>query len=110
MEQSPFLRATLAWSDYPADPSAAVALVNDLDLELEAPGGTLLYSNGGEGPDRLNNVEQIEVLSPTVGTYRLVVRGANVPFGPQPYALVVTLGGSVRPLLVHLPLVVRGGP
>ena len=104
------LRITLAWSDYPASPAAAVALVNDLDLELETPGGSLLYPNGLTRPDRTNNVEQIEVLSPTLGTYRLVVRGYNVPFGPQPYALVVTVGGDVRPMRVYLPLVARNGP
>ena len=100
------IRATLAWSDYPALPNAEVALVNDLDLVLETAEGTFIYPNGLGRPDRRNNVEQIEVTLPPPGTYRLVVRGYNVPFGPQPYALVVTVG----PLRVYLPLVMRNSP
>jgi len=101
-------RATLVWSDYPASPSAAVALVNDLDMELEAPNGATSYPNGLVSPDQANNIEQIELSDPSPGTYRLVVRGHNVPFGPQPYALAVTLNGEMVRPRVYLPLVVRG--
>lgn len=104
------LRATLAWSDYPASPAAAKALVNDLDLLLETPEGEVVYPNGADGPDRINNVERIELRSPPPGTYRLVVRGVNVPLGPQPYGLVVSVEGYVRPLRAYLPLVARAMP
>ncbi|HFD39337.1 MAG TPA: hypothetical protein ENJ31_05755, partial [Anaerolineae bacterium] len=40
-------RLTLAWTDYPGQPSAAKALVNDLDLEVIAPDGTHYYGNQG---------------------------------------------------------------
>lgn len=104
------LRVTLVWSDYPASPAATSALVNDLDLELEEPGGAILYPNGQAEADRVNNVEQVEALAPVTGTYRLVVRGHNVPFGPQPYSLVVTLGGEVLSQRIYLPLVVQQRP
>jgi hypothetical protein len=39
------LRVTLAWSDYPGSPAAAGGLVNDLDLSVTAPGGTVYYPN-----------------------------------------------------------------
>ena len=39
------LKVTLAWSDYPGSPAAAGGLVNDLDLSLTAPGGTVYYPN-----------------------------------------------------------------
>ncbi|RPI79437.1 MAG: hypothetical protein EHM45_02910 [Desulfobacteraceae bacterium] len=40
--------------------------------------------------DRVNNVEGIDIPSPTVGTYTLHISGYNVPNGPQPYALVIS--------------------
>ncbi len=40
--------------------------------------------------DRVNNVEGIDISSPQPGTYTVRVSGYNVPYGPQPYALVVS--------------------
>jgi subtilisin family serine protease len=39
------LNVTLAWSDYPGSPAATGGLVNDLDLSVTAPGGTVYYPN-----------------------------------------------------------------
>jgi uncharacterized repeat protein (TIGR01451 family) len=39
------LRVTLAWSDYPGSSAAAGGLVNDLDLKVTGPGGTIYYPN-----------------------------------------------------------------
>jgi subtilisin family serine protease len=91
------LSVTLAYTDYPGDPAAAVALVNDLDLLLTGPAGTTYYPNGLESPDRLNNVEGIEISSPTSGLYGITVSGFNVPYGPQPYALIISGGLSDSP-------------
>jgi hypothetical protein len=99
------LQITLVWSDYPASPAAAVALVNDLDLILETPTGETIHPNGPSNSDRINTVEQITVQTPITGSYRLVVHGYSIPFGPQPFALVVTVGGQVLPQQVYLPLV-----
>ncbi|MGQ9524998.1 MAG: S8 family serine peptidase [Armatimonadota bacterium] len=88
------LVAALVWSDAPGAPEAARALVNDLDLIVTLPDGTVLRGNGGE--DRLNNVEMVEIPSAEQGLYRLSVVGHNVPFGPQPFALVVL--GTTKPL------------
>jgi len=46
--------------------------------------------------DRVNNLEGIDIASPTPGTYTLYVNAYNVPQGPQPYAL--TLSGDYRML------------
>jgi subtilisin family serine protease len=92
------LRISLAWSDYPASPIASRALVNDLDLELQLPGGEVLLGNAAadlapacrdsvSGADRCDNVESIEVTAPQTGVYTVRVRGAAVPQGPQPFAL-----------------------
>jgi hypothetical protein len=91
------LRVTLAWTDYPGAPLAGKALVNDLDLEVQAPDGTTLRGNTtaelssgcrSSGADRCNNVESVEIASPGAGNYTLRVRGAAVAQGPQPFALV----------------------
>jgi putative cell wall-binding protein len=92
------LRITLAWSDYPAAPAAALTLVNDLDLVVTAPNGTTTYvgnhfsggwSQASTSYDRTNNLENVYIQTPTVGTWTVTVSGYNVPSGPQPFALVI---------------------
>ena len=103
---APF-RAVIAWSDYPGFPATGRQLVNDLDLEVLAPVATAstdpkpvikTFLGSGSGPakpaeigqrDRLNNVEGVEITAPLRGWYVVRVRAQNVPFGPQPFALVV---------------------
>lgn len=79
---------TLCWTDYPGTVGAGKALVNDLDLEVIAPNGTSNKGNGGANWDRLNNSERVVIKNPQAGTYQIIVRGYNVPNGPQPYAVV----------------------
>lgn len=86
-------RATMVYSDYPASPAAAIALVNDLDMMVTTPNGETTYPNGKDEPDDLNNVEAVNIPSPQPGIYRVTISGTNVPEGPQPYALVVNCGG-----------------
>ena len=91
-------RVTLAWTDYPGSPAANGALVNDLDLTITGPSGTIYYPNNalasGGTPsatyDRVNNLEGIDIASPTTGVYTVTVSGYSVPQGPQPYAMVVS--------------------
>lgn len=108
------LRIHLVWTDPPASLSASKQLVNDLDLIVTAPDGTVLYGNGGAEPDRLNNVEGIWLDRPTLGTYQIEIVGHHVPLGPQPFALAVSGGiefdpdaaGSVD-FLSFLPFVIK---
>jgi len=83
------LRVMLAWTDPPGSLSAQKKLVNDLDLLVTGPGGTLYRGNSSGSADRLNNVEGIVIDHPPPGQYRVEVRGYNVPIGSQPYALAV---------------------
>ena len=92
------LRVTLVWHDYPAAVGASFTPVNDLDLFVRSPGGTIYRGNvfsggcsvpGGES-DRVNDVEQVHVRAPEVGEWGLMVRGHRVNMGPQGYALVIT--------------------
>jgi len=84
------LRVTLVWTDYPGALWAAKTLVNDLDLEVVAPDGRRYRGNGGTQPDRLNPVEDVIIPSPLAGRHQIVVRGYNVPSGPQPFAIVAS--------------------
>ena len=56
------MQVTLVWTDPPADPSAARALVNDLDLTVNADSlnGNGLHGNGAK--DYVNNAEQVNEL------------------------------------------------
>jgi hypothetical protein len=90
------LRALLVWSDYAGSPDAKVTLVNDLDLRVTDPSGSVLIGNGQE--DRRNNVEGISFPSAEPGVYHVTVNGYNVPQGPQPFALT-TLGATGRLIL-----------
>jgi subtilisin family serine protease len=85
------LHITLAWTDPPAQSSAAQTLVNDLDLIVDGPGGRQL-GNGGANLDRINNVETIRLEAPAPGPYTITVQAhaVNATFGAQPFALVAT--------------------
>jgi subtilase family serine protease/subtilisin family serine protease len=91
------LRVTVAWTDAPSTTAAATHLVNDLDLQLIAPDGTVYNGNGfvdgyvvpGTTPDRTNNLENVYVAAPAAGDWTIIVRGYNVPQGPQAFALVI---------------------
>ncbi len=92
------LRVTLAWTDYPGTTAANGALVNDLDLHVVQPDGSIIYpnhANGGgndDGYDHVNNLVGIDINAPQVGEYQIVVRGYNVAMAPQPYSVVVSGG------------------
>ena len=107
------LKITLAYTDVPGFPGALPALVNDLDLEVVAPDGTLYRGNqfgAGESvpnaptPDKLNNVEGVYLSTPISGDYLVRVRASkvvqdavsNTPAIDQDFALV-TSGNLARP-------------
>jgi hypothetical protein len=97
------LKITLVWTDYPGTEGAAKALVNDLDLSVTTPDGITyignVFQNGvsvtGGTADELNVEEQIFIPTFQSGVFDVVVTGYNVPFGPQPFAVVVTGGVSI---------------
>lgn len=101
------LKVTLVWTDYPSTDTAAINLVNDLDLTVSGPSGAFLgnvFSGGwsatGGSADRRNNVENVYIQNPAAGTYTITVSGFNIPNGPQKFALVVdggTLGSAPTP-------------
>ena len=91
----------LTWSDYPGTIGATKALVNDLDLEVTAPDGTVYRGNHfapfaqGQslpgGTFDTTNVEEAVILKGAMaGDWSVRVIGSNVPVGTQPFALVAT--------------------
>ena len=98
------LKVSLAWTDFPSTPAANPHLVNDLDLIVSHHGTTYLgnvwsaaQSVAGGSADRLNTLEQVQIVAPVDGEVTVTVRAHNIPMGPQPYALVVT--GALEPML-----------
>jgi hypothetical protein len=96
------LEITLVWTDFPSTPAASRSLVNDLDLTVRRGGTTYrgnVYSGGvsttGGTRDSLNVEECVLVNGPPAGVWEIEVAAASVPFGPQPFALVVT--GALDP-------------
>ena len=107
------LKITLAYTDVAGFPGAIPALVNDLDLEVVGPDGTIYRGNqiaAGEsipnapGSDSLNNVEAVHLAAPVPGDYLVRVRARNVVEDArldtaaidQDFALVMS-GDLVRP-------------
>ena len=94
------LRITLVWTDYPASPISGKALVNDLNLEVISPDNKRfkgnVFSEGesitGGNWDEINVEENVRIKSPIPGEWKIRVYGADIPYPPQPYSLVITGG------------------
>src|SRR5436309_3510310 len=108
-DPSESVEVTLVWTDFPGTAGCSVCLVNDLDLAITAPDGTVYRgnqytgSNPGEstpnpaGRDATNNVESVLVLTGVqVGLWTISVSGFDVPQGPQSFALVMSGGISTN--------------
>jgi len=117
------LKVTLVYTDPPGTTSAAMHRINDLNLKVTAPGGTIYHGNNGllEGtastpggsPNDLDTVENVFIANPAAGTWTVEIHAAEVNQDAHlataetdvVYALVVTgatgefvqpSGGSVR--------------
>ena len=89
------IRITLAWTDDAAAAGADPTLVNDLDLLVETSGITY-HGNWTEGgwsvpggqPDRLNNLEDVQIAAPgdvaLVTVTAINLPGDGVPFNGDP--------------------------
>ncbi|MDA3943785.1 MAG: S8 family serine peptidase [Bacteroidetes bacterium] len=102
------LKATIIWNDVPGTPVAAaldptdLMLVNDLDLRLTAPNGTVLSpyildpanpaTAATTGDNFRDNVEVIYIAAPVAnGIYDLqITHKSNLSGGSQDYTLIVT--------------------
>lgn len=93
------LKTTLCWNDPPAIPNAVSALINDLDLTIRTPNGTVLSPWAPDprpdsllvparsGRDSINNAEQVMLEWPAPGAYKIIVKGNKIPGNSaQPFA------------------------
>jgi len=82
------LKIIMSYVDYPGNPSAAKALVNDLDLVVVSPSGDMYFGNDFDSsgnsipntgtPDNTNNVEGVYIPNPEVGTWTIMVVATDV--------------------------------
>jgi subtilisin family serine protease len=113
------LKATLTWLDPAGLPDANPALVNDLDLVVTAPDGTVYRGNNfakgtsvaGGTADRLDNLENVFVDQPALGTWTITVSAHALPADgalgvgdatDQDYTLVVSRARPVSADLVTI--------
>lgn len=79
----PALRVTMVYADLPGTTSANLHRINDLTLQVTAPGGTTYWGNNGLGdgnwstpggsPNTVDTVENVFVQDPAAGTWIVVV-------------------------------------
>ena len=92
------LKVMLYWQDPPASLLSSQTLVNDVDLTVQTPLATTVYpkildtipshvtNTCTEGPDHINNIEQVVINSPSAGTYTIQVNGTSITQNsPQEY-------------------------
>ena len=114
-DASQSVEITLVWSDYPGTAGCNPCLVNDLDLTVHAPDGTLYAGNqyvgmnpGESRPnptrsDHRNNVESVLVITGVqLGLWTVTVTANDVPNGPQPYAIVMTGGIATQRGIIQM--------
>jgi subtilisin family serine protease len=102
------LHVVLAWSDPAATPGAGLVLVNDLDLELDTPGGKVKPATVGlGGTDTVNPMERVDVAAAAAGSYTARIKAARLPDdspGNFTSAIYISGGLDLAPVLYHEPL------
>lgn len=94
VQSSDNLVIVLSWVDYPGSANTYPVIVNDLDLKVYSPGGTLYWgnyaSNGWAAPggtvnnrDALNTWEIVKIQTPQAGNWKVIVKARNIP-QPKP--------------------------
>jgi len=97
------VKVTLVWDDFPATPNNNKTLINDIDLYLKAPNGSIIKSwildpdnpatAATKDGNNIDNVEQVYVASPGSdnlyddGVWQIIVNSSKCPKCPQNYSL-----------------------
>ncbi len=87
-DAAPELKVTMSYLDPPGNPGAAFARVNDVDLTVTAPDGTVYHGNAGlmsgtasiagGAPDDRDTVECVFVPSPLAGVWSIEVHARAI--------------------------------
>jgi subtilase family protein/type IX secretion system substrate protein/CARDB protein len=98
------LKVMLYWHDPPASLLSSQTLVNDLDLTVQTPSSSTIFpkildtipsnvtATSTEGPDHINNIEQVIINNPQPGTYMANIKGTAVTQNsPQEYFVAYDL-------------------
>lgn len=105
------LKIMVYWHDQPASYYSVKTLVNDLDITVQLPDGSIydpfvldtslagVLQQAVRGKDRLNNIEQVVIDRAVPGTYTIRVKGFEVPYGPQAFKVVYNWNEPVLQLL-----------
>ena len=94
------IEVTLVWDDPPATALTSPSLINDLDVWLKDPSGSVYQpfvldpvnpaNNATTGNDSINNVERIVSPISMEGKWWVTVNSTTVPQGPQQYTLITS--------------------
>ncbi|MCU0391280.1 MAG: S8 family serine peptidase, partial [Thermoflexibacter sp.] len=100
------LKVMLTWIDPEAVAGTSLALVNNLDLQVIAPDGTIFNpwvldpnvpnALATRKIDNINNIEQVTIANPIAGTYTLFINGTSIPQPSQDYALTWSINPFYR--------------
>lgn len=108
------LKVTMSYPDPPGTTSSSLHRINDLDLKVTSPSGTVYWGNNGlsaattstpgGSPNGVDTVENVFVSNPEAGTWTIEVRAAQINQDAHldtaewdaTYALVVT-GATGQP-------------
>jgi len=82
------IKVTACWQDVEGSPSAAKALVNDVDIKVIAPSGAEFFpyvldvanptADATKGVNSVDNVEQIDFTADEAGTWTIEVKGTDI--------------------------------
>ena len=94
------INVMLYWSDKEAEADVTNTLVNDLDVRVVHPNTAPYYpyilnpnplsinEPASVGIDRINNIEQVCIIDPTGGNYKIEIKGHNIQTTKQYYHVV----------------------
>ncbi len=85
---TPALRTTLVYRDPPGTTSSTLHRINDLDLKVTSPTGTIyhgnaglsagMWSTAGGSPNGVDTVENVFVQNPAAGVWQVTITAADV--------------------------------
>ncbi len=109
------VRIVLGWADpevlLSPDELASKTLVNDLDVKVIGPGGTVLpyvldpgnpTANATHGVNNTDNVEEIEISNAPPGRYDVILTGTNVATGPTQRYVLVSKNAALGPICTDI--------